>query len=148
MYTSDQYNFGFNYDALEMKDIVLGTCQAMVDEKRGEVYLYLIYQYTDKVGNRRQLTIPRVKLPLRTDQIPSIRVDETIGPPSMREYYYYIRVLNDKLPILPMKGFADPGDDPCIKDQVIEYAVKEMTQEEIEQKLGYKVKIITNKEEK
>lgn len=147
MNTCERYNLRLNYDTLEMEDIVLDTCQTMVDEKRGEVYLYLIYQYTDKIGNRKQLTIPRVKLPLRTDRLPSIRVDETIGPPSMREYYY-IRVLDDKLPILPMKGFADPGDDPCIKDQVIKYAVKEMTQEEIEQELGYKVKIITDKEEK
>lgn len=140
--------FGLNYDKLNVEHVVLSTCQAMVDEKSGEVYLYLIYQYTDKVGNRIQLTIPRVELPFRTDQIPSIRVDETIGPLSMREYSYYIRILDDKLPVLPMKGFAEPGDNPCIMEQVIEYAVKEMTQEEIERELGYKVKIVTDKEKK
>lgn len=147
MNISDRRNLGFNYDALKMEHVVLNACRAMVDEKRGEVYLYLIYQYTDKQGNRRQLTIPRVKLPLRSDRIPSIRVDETFGPPSMREYSYYIRILDDKLPVLPMEGFAESGDNPCMIDRVIEYAVKEMTQEEIERELGYKVKIVTDKEE-
>lgn len=148
MPTSDRRKLGFNYDAMETKDGELTICNTVIDEKSGEVFLYLVYQYMDKVGNRRELTIPRIKLPFRTDQMPSIRVDETFGPPSMREYSYYIRVLDDKLPVLPMKGFAESGDGPCIIERVIEYAVKEMTQEEIEQKLGYKVKIITDKEEK
>lgn len=148
MPTSDRRKLGFNYDAMETKDGELTICNTVIDEKSGEVFLYLVYQYMDKVGNRRELTIPRIKLPFRTDQMPSIRVDETFGPPSMREYSYYIRVLDDKLPVLPMKGFAESGDGPCIIERVIEYAVKEMTQEEIEQKLGYKVKIVTDKEEK
>lgn len=147
MPTSDRRKMGLNYDTMEIKDAKLTMCKPVIDEKSGEVFLYLIYRYVDKVGNRRQLTIPRIKLPFRTDQMPSIRVDETFGPPSMREYSYYIRVLDDKLPVLPMKGFAESGDGPCIIERVIEYAVKEMTQEEIEQKLGYKVKIVTDKEE-
>ena len=148
MRESITHNLGLYYDTGEMKDAELTICNTVIDEKSGEVFLYLVYQYMDKVGNRRELTIPRIKLPFRTDQIPSICMDETLAPLSMREYSYYIRVLDDKLPVLPMKGFAESGDGPCIIERVIEYAVKEMTQEEIEQKLGYKVKIVTDKEEK
>lgn len=153
MRESTTHNLGLNYDTVEIKDAKLTICNTVIDEKSGEVFLYLVYQYMDKVGNRRELTIPRIKLPFRTDQTPSIRVDETFGPPSMREYSYYIRVLDDKLPVLPMKGFSNSVDmtevkDPCIIERVIEYAVKEMTQEDIERKLGYKVKIVADKEEK
>lgn len=147
------HNFGLDYDTEEIKDAKLTMCKPVIDEKSGEVFLYLIYRYVDKVGNRRELTIPRVKLPLRSDQIPSIRIDETFALPSMREYSYYIRLQDNQLPICPFEGFSTSVDmtevkDPCIIERVIEYAVKEMTQEEIEQKLGYKVKIVTDKEEK
>lgn len=144
MPTSDRRKLGFNYDAMETKDGELTICNTVIDEKSGEVFLYLVYQYMDKVGNRRELTIPRVKLPLRSDQIPFILIGE---------HSYYIRLQDNQLPICPFEGFSTTVDmteveDPCMIERVIEYAVKEMTQEEIEQKLGYKVKIVTDKEEK
>lgn len=153
MRESITHNLGLDYDTGEMKDAELTICNTVIDEKSGEVFLYLVYQYMDKVGNRRELTIPRIKLPFRTDQIPSICMDETLVPLSMREYDYYIQLQDRKLPICPFKGFSTSLDmteleDPYVIYRVIEYAVKKMTQEEIEQKLGYKVKIVTDKEEK
>lgn len=153
MHTSDRRKLGLNYGTMGMKDAELTICNTVIDEESGEVFLYLVYQYMDKVGNRRELTIPRIKLPFRTDQIPSICMDETLAPLPMREYYYYVRLQDRQLPICAMKGFSTSVDmteveDPYIMDRVIKYAVKEMTQEEIERKLGYKVKIVTDKEEK
>lgn len=153
MRESITHNLGLDYDTGEMKDAKLTICNPLINEKSGEVFLCLVYQYMDKVGNRKELTIPRIKLPFRTDQIPFVCMDETLAPLSMREYDYYIQLQDRKLPICPFKGFSTSVDmtevkDLYVIDRVIEYAVKEMTQEEIEQKLGYKVKIVTDKEEK
>lgn len=85
------------------------------------------YTYTDSLGNIRELVIPKVVLPI--SNCPQINYNKWEDIP---------RSIN--------LGFGDLPvyDEFIVTDNIVEYAVKEMTLEEIEEKLGHKVKIISS----
>ena len=111
----------------------------------GRWYLKLIYTYEDKKG-KHTVVIPKAAVPFTQGSLPSI---------SCLDPYY--RVLsehpyincNDSMLLYDSvcdfaieRGVKEPS---CYFDIITEYASREMTLDEIEKELGYKVKII-NKE--
>lgn len=121
--------------------------------KDGFWYLNLTYKYEDEKGNKHTVIIPKAAIPFNQTGLPSI---------SRPQPYYqsgskitrtlselpYIKC-NDSMPLHDSicdlaieRGVKEPG---CCFDIITEYASREMTLDEIEKELGYKVKII-NKE--
>ena len=121
--------------------------------KDGFWYLNLTYKYEDEKGNKHTVIIPKAAIPFNQTGLPSI---------SRPQPYYqsgskitrtlselpYINC-NDSMPLHDSicdlaieRGVKEPG---CCFDIITEYASREMTLDEIEKELGYKVKII-NKE--
>lgn len=107
-------------------------------------YFKLIYKYEDKKG-KHTVVIPKAAIPFAQGSLPSINrlpgYGGALEPP-------YINC-NDSMPLYDSvcdlaieRGAKEPS---CCFDIITEYASREMTLNEIEKELGYKVKII-NKE--
>ena len=113
----------------------------------GQWYLKLIYKYENKQG-KHTVIIPKAAIPFNQKDLPSVHMP-----------------LYDKI-CLPEQPYLDCRDsmllynaicdlainrgakDPCYYfDIITEYNIKEMTLDDIEKELGYKVKIV-NKEKK
>ena len=109
-------------------------------------YIKLIYEYEDKKG-KHMVAIPKAAVPFDQHYIPCINMTPSYGLSSEKNYIK----CNDLIPIydsvfeLPTeRGVKHKG---FIFDVITEYTVNEMTLDEIEKELGYKVKIV-NKEHK
>ena len=130
---------------------------AFTEGGTNKVYLYLEYQYTDRDGNVHQYILPKVEIPIPTKQIPIIKYVEevpfTFGQKIKEKMI--IPIIEQYLPLHPGDVDIELETGQIVRhqtpyyDRIIKWNDdrKEMTQEEIEQKLGYKVKIITDKEE-
>lgn len=116
----------------------------------GRWYLKLIYKYEDNTGNKHTVVIPKVSIPFSQGVIPFIN---TPAP-----YYYPSSQLEHERPyincgdsMILYKSVCDLARERGVEDPayyfdiITEYASREMTLDEIEKELGYKVKII-NKE--
>lgn len=106
-------------------------------EDKGKYYLFLQYQYDDGI-NIHEFVIPRVLLPI-TNHIPYISEEGSMNSytPTTR----YIRMFGNEYIVEPTKI---NGIDNCSAfDKIIgSLPAKEMTIKEIEEKLGYRVKIV------
>lgn len=102
----------------------------------GKLYLKLSYTYEGNDGTH-EVTFPMIDLGFYAEQIPSI---ENLLPSGVRidnRYGQSFELCNTKIP-----GY----DFPIYSlDKLINPAIKEMTLEEIEKKLGYPVKIVNKK---
>lgn len=116
-------------------------------------YLNLTYKYEDEKGNKHTVIIPKAAIPFVQNGLPFIN--------RLQPYYLsgskmtrtlselpYINC-NDSMPLHDSicdlaieRGVKEPG---CCFDIITEYASREMTLDEIEKELGYKVKIINKK---
>ena len=111
-------------------------------------YLKLIYKYEDKVG-KHTVVIPKAAVPFVQTYVPYINSQIPFCNNSQLTFEHpYIRC-NDLMPLYEAacglaneRGVKTPA---CYFDIITEYASREMTLDEIEKELGYKVKII-NKE--
>ena len=108
-------------------------------------YFKLIYKYEDKKG-KHTVVIPKVAIPFVQESLPS--VNRLLPDYGCLLEHPYINC-NDLMPLYDSvcdlaikRGAKEPG---CYFDIITEYASREMTLDEIEKELGYKVKII-NKE--
>lgn len=113
-------------------------------DKNGTWYMELLYEYEDGSGVHRRY-YPKVEFPFFCGKL----------PPEEFSYDYFgrdeltIGLLADEVAVFrgnfwnPMSG--QRMHDVCVVDNLVKPAVREMTVEEIEKELGYKVKII-NKE--
>ena len=108
-------------------------------------YLKLIYKYKDKTG-KHTVVIPKAAVPFAQTFVP---YPNNIQIPFVRSQWAfehpYIRC-NDSMPLYESvcslaseRGAKEPA---CYFDIITEYATREMTLDEIEKELGYKVKII------
>ena len=111
-------------------------------------YLKLIYNYYDENDNKHMFVIPKASIPFVQTCIPSI--NELHCNECSRIYPY----MNCKEMMLLHNSVFDPTseqgeakEEGIYFDIITDYAVKEMSLNEIEKKLGYKVKIV-NKENK
>ena len=112
----------------------------------GRWYLKLVYKYEDEKG-KHTVVIPKVSLPFDQGHVPNI-----VSVPSYcdvicdRPYIEFLREMvlyKGTCSLAIERGLKDPA---YYFDVITEPAYREMTLDEIEKKLGYKVKII-NKEE-
>ena len=122
-------------------------------KKDGFWYLNLTYKYEDEKGNKHMVIIPKAAIPFVQNGLPFIN--------RLQPYYLsgskmtrtlselpYINC-NDSMPLHDSicdlaieRGVKEPG---CCFDIITDYASREMTLDEIEKELGYKVKIINKK---
>ena len=106
----------------------------------GDWYLKLIYKYEDEKG-KHTVAIPKAAIPFGQRYIPRINVPQSYILSSENPY---IECSDSVFELATERGVKNKG---FYFDIITEYAVKEMTLDEIEKELGYKVKII-NKEHK
>ena len=97
--------------------------------------LTVTYETKDEMGNIHELVIKNVGLPiyLKSNYIS-----------------YKTEISNNCIPERSVNigyGKIDLSENTIIEDKIIKYAEKEMTIEEIEKKLGHKIKIVGEKGE-
>lgn len=112
----------------------------------GNWYLKLIYKYEDEKG-KHTVAIPKAAIPFGQRYIPRINVPQSYGFSSKNPYIECsdsMSLHDSVFELATERGVKNKG---FYFDIITEYAVKEMTLDEIENKLGHKVKII-NKERK
>ena len=105
-------------------------------------YLKLVYTYEDKKG-KHMVVIPKASVPFVQGCVPYINRPYTLELPYINccDTMTLHEAVSDTA---SKRGTKTPA---CCFDIITEYASQEMTLDEIEKELGYKVKII-NKEEK
>ena len=113
-------------------------------KENGFWYLKLVYKYENQIG-KHTVVIPKASLPFAQGIIPNI----DIRPPYDYDTRRYI-ICSDTMTLYDSvcdiaieRGLTEKS---CYFDIITEYNTREMTLDEIEKELGYKVKII-NKEE-
>lgn len=111
-------------------------------------YLKLIYKYEDKKG-KHTVVIPKAAIPFNQEGVPYVNSRIPYFPNSQFTLDHPYITCNDSMPLYESvsglareRGIEAPA---CYFDIITEYASREMTLDEIEKELGYKVKII-NKE--
>lgn len=113
------------------------------DEQSGEYYLDVTYEYEDNRGYY-EIHFPHVRLPFYEKRMPTLNRDMGLGlysnPSNVSLYDNILQLAKDK--------------SKHMEDGVYFYTIKtlkekrqEMTLEEVEKKLGYKIKLVTKKEE-
>ena len=114
----------------------------------GRWYLKLIYTYEDKKG-KHTVVIPKAEVPFAQECVPYVNSQIPYFPNSQFALEHPYINCNDSMPLYKdvcslanERGAKEPA---CYFDIITEYASREMTLDEIEKELGYKVKII-NKE--
>lgn len=110
-------------------------------------YLELIYKYEDKKG-KHTFVIPKVSVPFVQESVPFINRNIPYHSQYALERPYMscddkMSLYESVCDIAIIRGVEQPA---CYFDIITEYASREMTLDEIEKELGYKVKII-NKED-
>ena len=105
-------------------------------------YLKLVYTYEDKKG-KHMVLIPKASVPFVQACVPYINRPYTLELPYINccDTMTLHEAVSDTA---SKRGTKTPA---CCFDIITEYTSQEMTLDEIEKELGYKVKII-NKEEK
>ena len=111
-------------------------------------YLKLIYKYEDKVG-KHTVVIPKAAVPFAQVRVPYVNFQTPYFPNSQFQLERPYIDCQDSMPLYESVcdlAIERGADEPaCYFDIITEYASREMTLDEIEKELGYKVKII-NKE--
>ena len=105
-------------------------------------YLKLVYTYEDKKG-KHMVVIPKASVPFVQGCVPYINRQYTLELPYINccDTMTLHEAVSDTA---SKRGTKTPA---CYFDIITEYASREMTLDEIEKELGYKVKIV-NKESK
>lgn len=107
-------------------------------------YLRLVYEYENTNGDKFKLEIPKMELPLKPDRLPDI----------VRVFDYDIRVAVRTAQIDALNcvslfpGIMTDIDNPHFSEKsiyVIQQISRQMTIEDIEKELGYKVNIVKEK---
>lgn len=106
-------------------------------------YLKLVYEYEDSYGIH-ELTIPQVEFPFG-NRLNLKHVYE--ANPALRRCSIRLCTEGDVANVFLHNTKTDDGF-VYYTDKIIKYKPKKMTIEEIEQKLGYKVEIVSSKKEK
>lgn len=108
-------------------------------------YLKLIYTYEDKKG-KHMVVIPKAAVPFAQERVPYVNNQIPYFPNSQFALDRPYITCNDSMPLYEAasglaseRGVKTPA---CYFDIITKYATREMTLDEIEKELGYKVKII------
>lgn len=126
-----------NYFGKSIKNEKLKSVK-LIEEKnnRGakKFYLDVTYEYMDSDENWHEINFPKIELFIATNRLPIVHNAFYSDP---------LCLPNDTIDI----GFGElnilrNSENIFATDRIVEYSCKEMTIEEIQEKLGYKVKII------
>ena len=117
----------------------------------GDWFLKLVYTYDDDKG-KHKVIFPKVDLPFNQYSIPCYVSDqergEFIDMANAYQYGNYYAMCHVRKGIV-VNPLTNEESDLCnMADILVEPKIHEMTLEEVEKKLGYKVKIVSNKESK
>lgn len=129
------------------KNVILK--ERKVFEEDNHLYLKLVYEYEDERGVH-ELIIPKIDLEIRTDHLPIINLDSYAGPMDILNYYInrytdVFRLFRDDVTVRKNgERYVCPNAAYVIN--TLKEKPKEMTIAEIEKKLGYKVKVVSEKE--
>ena len=106
-------------------------------------YLKLVYEYEDSYGIH-ELTIPQVEFPFG-NRLNLIHICE--NNPALQRLSVRLCTEGD---VTSVYLYDTKSDDGLVyyTDKIIKHKPKKMTLEEIEQKLGYKIEIVSSKKEK
>lgn len=135
MYASNEIDFSNVKTSCFLKDAQI----YMLDGSR---YLQLVYQYEDEVGIH-ELTIPQVEFPFG-NRLNLKHIYKT--NPALRRVSIRLCTKGDVANVYLHDTKSDDGMVYYL-DKIIKYKPKKMTIEEIEQKLGYKIEIVSRKKE-
>lgn len=119
-----------------MRDYELVDLQLHKEElTKGAVSYYLsaVYRYEDNSGIY-EVTIPKIQLPIHEQ--PCVKRELT-------GYHYVYQTIN--IGFGDMVMLNDESGNACYK-KCIKEKIHDMTLEEIEKKLGYKVRVVSEKE--
>lgn len=112
-------------------------------------YLKLIYKYEDEDGNKHTVVIPKTSIPFSQRYLSVIK-----SFPSCNEYFLERPHIDCSDSMMLYESTCEIASERGVKEPdyyfniITEYATKEMTLDEIEKELGYKVKIINKKKGK
>lgn len=106
-------------------------------------YLKLVYEYEDSYGIH-ELTIPQVEFPFG-NRLGLTYICE--NNPELQRLSIHLCTEGDVANVFLYDTKTDDGF-VYYTDKIIKYKPKKMTIEEIEQKLGYKIEIVSSKKEK
>lgn len=106
-------------------------------------YLKLVYEYEDSYGIH-ELTIPQVEFPFG-NRLNLKHVYE--ANPALRRYSIRLCTEGDVANVFLHDTKSSDGMVYYL-DRIVKHKPKKMTIEEIEQKLGYKIEIVSSKKEK
>lgn len=129
------------------KNVVLK--ERKVFEEDNHLYLKLVYKYEDDRGIH-ELIIPKLDLEIRTDHLPIINHDSCVGPMDILNCYInrytdVFRLFRDDV-IVRKNGERHMCPNAAYVINTLKEKPKEMTIAEIEKKLRYKVKVVSEKE--
>ena len=137
-------------DSNEINEIILDNLRkkcflkdAQIYVQDGSRYLKLVYEYEDGYGIH-ELTIPQVEFPFGN------RLDLTYiceNNPKLQRLAIRLCTVGDFANVYLYDTKSHDGLVYYV-DKIIKRKPKKMTIEEIEQKLGYKIEIVSSKKEK
>ena len=111
-------------------------------------YLRLIYNYEDEKG-KHTVVIPKAAIPFTQGSLPIIKstpsYDKCLFECPYIDCSDSMAVYDSVCGLAIERGVKEPS---CYFDIITEYIAKEMTLEEIEKELGYKVKIVNRENKK
>ena len=119
----------------------LKSLELYEERYNGEMHHFLkgVWEY-ETVTGRYELTIPKIDLGNSFYKVPEITCDSLCGNFVGIKQLYHIPFRGIELPLL----LDDRGNISYNKE--LEKFEKEMTLEEIEKKLGYKIKLVSGKD--
>lgn len=120
----------------------LKSLELYEEQYNGEMHHFLkgVWEY-ETVTGRYELTIPKIDLGNSFYKVPEVTCDSVCNYTSCVFQLYHIPFFKDYLKLVP----DEQGNECYIKE--LEKFGKEMTLKEIEKKLGYKIKLVSGKEE-
>ena len=121
-----------------------------IDRDTGSVshYLRLVYEYKDDNGNLHEVIIPKVSLSFFESHIPTIEESNSgwFGTMSGSITVGSLRLETVNVPVANYEGKESTVENTYYVDVIKKRAVKKMTLEEIEKKLGCKIEIVSKEE--
>lgn len=124
-----------------VKSLILKDKEIFIEDNR--LYLKLVYEYENERGVH-ELIIPKIELQIRTDCIPLIN---NFGPPLFDDYSVKWDSIEFKLSRDNVTIEKNGRTNICPKAAYVINTIKEkpreMTIAEIEKKLGYKIKLVS-----
>ena len=134
----------------EINEIILDNLRkkcflkdAQIYIQDGSRYLKLVYEYEDGYGIH-ELTVPQVEFPFG-NRLNLKHIYE--ANPALRRLSIRLRTEGDVANVFLYDTKTNDGF-VYYTDKIIKRKPKKMTIEEIEQKLGYKIEIVSSKKEK